>query len=116
MEVILHHLDFPLPHEDDFNKNKYCSFKSVYYSFCDDYGVNGNEIWINGNWFYVTKYDNFGDEGKVTRRSPPDIFTLWIITQYKGFTRKGIKKFLDLCGYMSISSYLPSSGKIKYNR
>ena len=76
MEVILHHLGFPLPNEDDFNKNKYCSFKSVYYSFCDDYGVNGNEIWINGNCFYVTKYDNSGDEGK----SPPDIFTLWILT------------------------------------
>ena len=115
MEVILQHLGFPLPHEDDFNKNKYCSFKSVYYSFCDDYGVNGNEIWINGNWFYVTKYGNFGDEGKVIRRSPPDTFTLWIIAQYKGFTRKGIKKFLDLCGCMSISSYLPSSGKIKCN-
>ena len=32
-------------------------------------------MWINGNWFYVTKYDNFGDEGKVMQRSPPDNFT-----------------------------------------
>lgn len=86
----LHHLGIPLTCEDNFNKNKYPHIKSAYKSIFDDYGANADEMWINGNWFYVTKYDNFGDEGKFMQRSPPDNFTWWIMTQSTGFTRKGI--------------------------
>ena len=45
-----------------------------------------------GEWFYATGYGIFGHEVKATERSPPDNLTQWIITQSKGFTRKGIKK------------------------
>ena len=40
-------------------------------------------------------YDNygiFGHEVKAAERSPPDNLTRWIVTQSKGFTRKGIEK------------------------
>ena len=43
-------------------------------------------------WFYTTGYGIFGHEVKATKRSPPDNLTRWIITQSKGFTRKGIEK------------------------
>ena len=71
-------------------KNAY--IKSAYYSTCDDYGVNPNEIWMYGDWFYKTGYGIFGHDVKATKRSPPDNLTRWIITQSKGFTRKGIEK------------------------
>ena len=47
---------------------------------------------MHGNWFYMTGYGIFGHEVKATKRSPPDNLTRWIITQSKGFTRKGIEK------------------------
>ena len=45
-----------------------------------------------GDWFYTTGYGIFGHEVKATKRSPPDNLMRWIITQSKGFTRKGIEK------------------------
>ena len=45
-----------------------------------------------GDWFYMTDYAIFGQEVKATERSPPDNLARWIITQSKGFTKKGIEK------------------------
>ena len=47
---------------------------------------------MDGDWFYTTGYGIFGNEVKATRRFPPDNLMRWIITQSKGFTRKGIEK------------------------
>ena len=66
--------------------------KSTYYSICDDYGVDADETWMHGDWFYTTDYCVFGREVKATESSPPYNLTRWIITQSKGFTRKGIEK------------------------
>ena len=85
-------LGIPLPHEDGFSKVKSSYIKSAYYSICDDYGIDADEKWMHGDWFYTTGYGVFGHEVKATKRSPPDNLTRWIITQSKGFTRKGIEK------------------------
>ena len=45
-----------------------------------------------GTWFYTTDYATFGHGVKATERSPPDNLIRWIITQSKGFTRKGIEQ------------------------
>ena len=92
VRLILHNLGIPLPHEVDFSKVKNDYFKSAYYNVCDDYGVDATETWMHGDWFYTTGYAIFGHEVKATKRSPPDNLTRWIITQSKGFTRKGIEK------------------------
>ena len=92
IRLILHDLGIPLPHEDGFSKVKNGYIKSAYYSVCDGYGVDADETWIYGNWFYTTGYGIFGNEVKATKRSPPNNLTRWITTQSKGFTRKGIKK------------------------
>ena len=42
--------------------------------------------------YMETGYGIFGHEVKATERSPPDNLTQWIITQSKGFTRKGNEK------------------------
>ena len=89
---ILHHLGISLPHEDGFSKVKNPYIKSAYYSICNDCGANVDETWMYGDWFYATNYGIFGNGGKSTKRSPPDNLTRWIITQPKGFTRKGIGK------------------------
>ena len=47
---------------------------------------------MHGDWLYVTGYGIFGHEVKATKRFPPDNLMRWIITQCKGFTRKGIEK------------------------
>ena len=85
--IIRDHLRNPFPHEDDFRKVKNSYIKCVYYNIYDDYGVNVDEIWTNGDWFYTTndgdgnygKYGNFGDGGKCTQRSRPDNLMQWII-------------------------------------
>ena len=92
VRLILHHLGIPLPHEDSFSKVKNVYIKSAYYSICGHYGVNPDETWMFGDWFYTTGYGIFGDEAKATRRYPPDSLMRWIIAQSKHFTRKGIEK------------------------
>ena len=47
---------------------------------------------MHGDWFYTTGYGIFDHEVKKIKRSPPDYLMRWIITQSKGFTRKGIEK------------------------
>ena len=61
--IILHHLGIFLPHEDGSTNVKNSYIKSAYYNICDDYGVNADETWLHGDWFYTTKYGIFGDGG-----------------------------------------------------
>ena len=90
--LILHDLGISLPHEDGFSKVKNSYIKSDYYSVYDDYDVNSDETWMHGDWFCTTDYGIFGHEVKAIGRSPPDNLTRWIITQSRGFKRKGIEK------------------------
>ena len=92
IQLILHELGISLPHEEGFSKVKNSYIKSAYYSICYDYGVDANETWMYGDWFYTTDYAIFGHEIKATERSPLDNLTRWIITQPKGFTKKSIEK------------------------
>ena len=90
--ITVHHLVTPLSHEDGFSKVKNTYIKCAYYIICDDYDVNADEIWMNGDWFYATPDTNFGDGRKNTQRSLLDNLTWWIITQFKGYMRKILKK------------------------
>ena len=92
IQLILHELGILLKHKDGFSKAKNVYMKSVYCSICDDYGVDANETWMYEDWFYTANYGTFGHEVKSTERFPPDNLTRWIITQSKGFTRKGIEQ------------------------
>ena len=89
---VLHNLGTPLPYEDEFSKVKNSYINSVYYAICNDYGVNPNETWMHGDWFYRTGYAIFTPELKVTKRFPPDDVRRWAITRLRGITRKGIEK------------------------
>ena len=71
-------------------KNSYIN--SAYYSVCDDYGVDADETWMHGDWFYTTSYAIFTTGSKATKRSPPDDAGRWVITRSRGLTRKGIEK------------------------
>ena len=82
--LILHELDISLPHEDGFSKVKNAYIQSAYYSICDDYGVNVDETWMYGNWFYTTDYVIFGHEVKATEW----IVTRWIMTVIKRHLQK----------------------------
>ena len=86
----MHELGISLPHEDGFSKVKNSYIQSAYYSLCDDYHVDPSETWIYGDLFYTTDYAIFGHEVKATEISQPQNLKRWIITQSKGFTRKGI--------------------------
>ena len=92
VRLILHELDISLPHKDGFSKVKNSYIQSAYCSICDDYGVNANETWLCGDWFYTTDYVFLGHEVKATEGSPPNNLTRWVITQSKGFTKKGIEQ------------------------
>ena len=92
VRLTLHELGIFLPHEDDFSKVKNAYIKSVYYSLCDDYSINPSKTWMYGYWSYTTDYAIFDHEVKATERSSPGNLTRWIITQSKGFTRKGIEQ------------------------
>ena len=88
----MHELGISLPHEDGFSRVKNSCIQSAYYSLCDDCEVEPAETWMNGDWFHTADEAIFGHEVKATERSPPDNLTRWIITQSKGFTKKGIEE------------------------
>ena len=92
VRLILNDLDIPLQHEDSFSKVKNAYIKSAYYSICDDYGVDSEQTWMHGDWFYMAGYGIFGHKVRAIKRSPPDNLMRWIITRSKSFTRKGIEK------------------------
>ena len=94
VRFILHDLGISLPHEDGFNKVKNTYIKSAYCSITRHYGADVDETWMHGNWFYTADYGIFGHEVKTTERSSTDNLTQWIITQSKGFTRKGIETII----------------------
>ena len=58
----------------------------------DDYGVNPDETWMHGDWFYTTNYGIFGHEVKATERSPPDNLTRWTTTRSRGLTERELKR------------------------
>ena len=89
---ILHNLGTPLPYEDGFSKVKNSYINSAYYAICYDCGVDADETWMHGDWFYTTSYAIFTTRSKATKRSPPDDVGRWIITWSRGLTRKGIEK------------------------
>ena len=66
--LVLHDLDIPVPHENGFSKVKNGYAKSGYYSIRDDYGVDADETWMYGDWFYAAGYNIFGHEIKATKR------------------------------------------------
>ena len=73
--LILHELGIFLPHDDGFSKVENAYIKSAYCSICDDCGVDANETWMYGDWFYMTDFAVFGHNFKATERSPQDNFT-----------------------------------------
>ena len=60
-------------------------------------------------------YAVFGHEVKAAERSPPDKFTRWIITQSKGFTRKGIEQIsrsVRAYVYLALTSQVQAKSSI----
>ena len=59
-----------------------------------------------------------GDGEKATERCPSDNLTGWIITQPKGFTRKGIRKIsrsVRAYIYLVFTSYVQARSRIVGN-
>ena len=118
VRLILHELGISLQHEDGFSKVKNAYIKSAYYSICYDYGVDADETWMHGDWFYTTDYGIFRHEVKAAEKSPPVNLARWIITQSKGFTRKGIEKksrFVMAYAYLVLTSQVQERSSIVGN-
>ena len=67
---ILHNLGIPLPYEDGFSKVENSYINSAHYAICNDYGVNPNETWMHGDWFYMTSYAIFTTGSKAKKGLP----------------------------------------------
>ena len=68
--LIMHDLGILLPYQNGFSKVKNAYIKSAYCSICDGCGIDVDETWMHGDWFYKTCY-----EVNVAKRSPPDNLT-----------------------------------------
>ena len=116
--LILHELGISLPHEDAFSKIKNAYTESVYYSICDDYGVDADETWLYGDWFCMTDFAVFGRTVKAMERSASDDLTQWKITQSKGFTRKNteqISRSVRVYVYLVLTSQVEARSSIVGN-
>ena len=73
---------------------------------------------MHGDWLYATSDAVFGHEVKATKTSPRDNLTRWIITQSKGFTRRGIKKIIRSVRahvYLVLTSHVQARSSIVGN-
>ena len=73
---------------------------------------------MHGDWLYATSDAVFGHEVKATKTSPQDNLTRWIITQSKGFTRRGIKKIIRSVRayvYLVLTSHVQATSSIVGN-
>ena len=71
-----------------------------------------------GDLFYTTDYAIFGHEVKATEKSPQGNLTRWIITQSKGFKRKGIKQIsrsVRAYAYLFLTSQVQARSSIVGN-
>ena len=71
-----------------------------------------------GDLFYTTDYAIFGHEVKATEKSPQGNLTRWIITQSKGFKRKGIKQIsrpVRAYAYLFLTSQVQARSSIVDN-
>ena len=97
IRLILNQLGIPLPQEQRFNKVENPYFKSDYYTICREYGVDPNEVWMTGDWYYTASYGIFGGYEtnhpyKKTSKAPPNNLARWIMPTSHGFTKKGLLK------------------------
>ena len=73
---------------------------------------------MHGDWLYATSDAVFGHEVKATKTSPQDNLTQWIITQSKGFTRRGIEKIIRSVRayvYLVLTSHVQATSSIVGN-
>ena len=78
-------------------------------------GVNPDEKWMYGDWFYTTDYRVFGHEVNATGMSTPYNLTRWIITRSTGFKRKGIEKIsssMRAYVYLVLNSHVQTRSSI----
>ena len=69
---------------------------------------------MNEDWFYTPASDKFSAGRNLTQKSLPDIFTRWVITKRKGFTRAGIEKVSrSVRTFFYLVLYFSGLGKIK---
>ena len=118
IRLILLVLGISLSHEDGFSKVKNAYIKGAYYSSCDDYSVDRTKTWMYGDWFYMTDFAVFRHSIKAAERSRSDDVTRWLITQSKGFTRKGIdqiNRFVRACVYLVLTSQVQARSSIVGN-
>ena len=57
-----------MPHNDGFNKAKNYYIQRVYYSICDECGVNTGKIKMSDDWSYTSLYAVFRVGTKATKK------------------------------------------------
>ena len=91
---------------------------SVYCSICDDYGVDADETWLYGDWFYTTDFAVYGHTVKATERSASDDLIQWKITHSKSFTRNSteqISRSVRVYVYLVLTSQVEARSSIVGN-
>ena len=62
------------------------------HSICDDYRIDANGIWMDGDKSYKPVYGTITGGAKAKTKSLPDILTQWKITHSNVFNNKFVKK------------------------
>ena len=112
IRLILHELSIPLPHEDGLSKVKNAYIQSAYYSVIT-MALKQIKHGCMGIGF-IQRVMVF----LATERSLPDNLTRWIITQSKGFTRKGMeqmKRSMRVYVYLVLTSQVQTRPSIVGN-
>ena len=112
---IFHQLQIYLLHPDGYKKYDNNYSKIRYYKICEDYGVNPNTLFINGDWYYSNQGE-FADNDikiakKYTLRDVNNNYCVWMLDKSNGLTKKALEKLSEsvrIYAYLLITSQVSS--------
>ena len=115
MRRILHKLDCTIPTDPEFSKYNNRYTKNSYYKICYDYGININDIFIRGDWYYSNQ-GNFLDNGmKEITNSVKNNYCRYMLYSSNGLNNLvKISESIRTYTYLMITSQVASKTSLDF--
>ena len=107
MRRILHKLDCIIPGEYGFSKYNNNYNENSYYKLCDDYGVNRNDLFIRGDWYYSNQGNFTDDDMKEITNSVKNNYCRYML-----YTSEGLNNLVKISESIRTYTYLMITSQV----
>ena len=107
MRRILHKLDCIIPGEYGFSKYNNNYNENSCYKLCDDYGVNRNDLFIRGDWYYSNQGNFTDDDMKEITNSVKNNYCRYML-----YTSEGLNNLVKISESIRTYTYLMIASQV----